>query len=164
MEFAQTSCLVVRSNSRSQLQVQKKWPECVYTHRISQVVQWRKKDRTSQDFSYQESKRSKRSEEIMQQEMRVILIYTYCQNSSRRRDDEGGGERWRFMSHTEDEEQKSVTCSLWPWGAGCKGRASPSGSWGRGAHLCDCGGRCGGQGHIPPGQLVGDTLRSLLWE
>lgn len=81
----------------------KKWPECVYTHRISQVVQWRKKDRTSQDFSYQESKRSKRSEEIKQQEMSVILIYTYGQNSSQRGDDEGGGERWRFMSHTDNK-------------------------------------------------------------
>lgn len=59
-------------------------------------------------------------------------------------------------------EQNSTTCSLQPSGAGCKGRAFPSASSGRGAHLCDCGGRCGGQGHIPPGQLVGETPRSLL--
>lgn len=59
-------------------------------------------------------------------------------------------------------EHGSDTCSLQPSGAGCKGRASPSASSGRGAHLCDCGGRCGAQGHIPPGQLVGGTPHSLL--
>lgn len=59
-------------------------------------------------------------------------------------------------------ERDPVTCSRQPSGAGCRGRASPSASAGRGARLCDCGGPCAGRGRIPPGQLVGETPRSSL--
>lgn len=40
----------------------------VWTHRISQVVHRRKEDRTSQDFSYQECKRSESSNDGKRQE------------------------------------------------------------------------------------------------
>ena len=46
--------------------------------------------------------------------------------------------------------------------AGCRGRASPSASSGRGARLCDCEGPRGGPDRTPPGQPVEETLSSSL--
>lgn len=58
--------------------------------------------------------------------------------------------------------QNSLTCNLSPWEEGCRGRESLSASWGREAHLYDCGVLCGGRDRIPPGLLAEDTLCSLL--
>lgn len=155
-----------KSSVDSRLTEDLKSQQWVFTHRISQVVQWRKEDRTSQDFSYQESKRSTRREEIRQREKQENERATGNHTSSKRDADAlmfcerdrqiCGGTAVPLMKGTR------VTCSLWPSAAECKGRASQSASWGRGAHLCDCEGQREGRDHIPPGQLAEDTPCSSL--